>query len=126
MFNLIDDDVEIYNYADDNTILCSGKCLTDIKARLLDNVNILIGWYHENNMIVNSEKFQCIIFGNGTPLLHVILIIVVHYGIFVPMLIHLKSKKIQKRALRYVSRQMTSPYEELLQICQKSPLYIVR
>ena len=37
-----------------------------------------------------------------------------------------KVEKIQKRALRYVSRQMTSPYEELLQICQKSPLYIVR
>ena len=61
-----------------------------------------------------------------TPLLNVILIIVVHYGIFVPMLIHLKLKKIQKRALRYVSRQMTSPYEELLQISQKSPPYIVR
>ena len=62
-----------------------------------------------------------------TPLLNVILIIVVHYGIFVPMLIHLKlQKKIQKRALRYVYRQMTSPYEELLQICQMSPLYIVR
>ena len=36
-----------------------------------------------------------------------------------------KVEKIQKRALRYVFRQMTSPYEELLQICQKSPLYIV-
>ena len=34
------------------------------KAKLLDNVNRLIGWYHENNMKVNSEKFQCIIFGN--------------------------------------------------------------
>ena len=64
MFNLLDDDVEIYNYADDNTILCSGKCLTDVKAKLLDNVNRLIGWYHEHNMKVNSEKFQCIIFGN--------------------------------------------------------------
>ena len=32
IFNLIDDDVEIYNYADDNTILCSGKWLTDIKV----------------------------------------------------------------------------------------------
>ena len=161
MFNLLDDDVEIYNYADDNIILCSGKCLTDVKAKLLDNVNRLIGWYHENYMKVNSEKFQCIIFGNVddpgefiidkqsivpektvklmgihldnkltfhdhishicqkankqvnvlarlsnvlsesnkmllytcNSLLNVILIIVVHHGIFVPMLIHLKLKK---------------------------------
>ena len=62
MPNLIDDDVEIYNYADDT--ICSGKCLTDIKAKLLDNVNRLKGWYHALNIKVNSEKFQCIIFGN--------------------------------------------------------------
>ena len=48
-----------------------------------------------------------------TPLLNVILIIVVHYGIFVLMLIHLKlKKKTKKRALCYVARQMTSPYYE--------------
>ena len=192
MFNLLDDDVEIYNYADDNTILCSGKCLTDVKAKLLDNVNRLIGWYHENNMKVNSEKFQCIIFGNvddpGEFIIDkqsivpekTVKLLGIHldnkltfhdhishicqkaskqvnvlarlsnvlsesnkmllYNSFIECYFNycctlwhfcsnvdtFKVEKIQKRALRYVSRQMTSPYEELLQICQKSPLYIVR
>jgi len=31
MFDLIAENVEIYNYEEDNTILCSGKCLTNIK-----------------------------------------------------------------------------------------------
>ena len=35
-------------------------------------------------------------------------------------------EKIQKRALRYVSLDKTSTYEELLHICHKSPLYILR
>ena len=192
MFNLLDDDVEIYNYADDNTILCSGKCLTDVKAKLLDNVNRLIGWYHENNMKVNSEKFQCITFGNVDDPCEFIIdqqsivpektvtLLGIHldnkltfhdhishicqkaskqvnvlarlsnvlsesskmllYNSFIECYFNycctlwhfcsnvdtFKVEKIQKRALRYVSRQMTSPYEELLQICQKSPLYIVR
>ena len=64
MFDLIDEDVEIYNYADDNTVLCSGKYLKEIKEKLLLNVNRLISWYHANNMKINSEKFQCIVFGN--------------------------------------------------------------
>ena len=36
MFDLIDDDddVEIYDYGDDNTILNSGICLKDIKKKL--------------------------------------------------------------------------------------------
>jgi hypothetical protein len=38
----------------------------------------------------------------------------------------LKLKKIQKRALRYASLDNKSTYEQLLQICHKSPLYIIR
>ena len=33
MFYLIDDDVEICNYADDITVLCSGVCMKDIKEK---------------------------------------------------------------------------------------------
>jgi hypothetical protein len=63
MFDLIDEDVEIYNCADDNSVLCSGKCLNEIKEKVILNVNRLISWY-AYNMKINSEKFQCIVFGN--------------------------------------------------------------
>ncbi len=63
MFYDLDDGIEIYNYADDNTVLCAGYCLIDVKEKLLTNVNKLINWYEDNNMKVNSEKFQCIVFG---------------------------------------------------------------
>ncbi len=60
MFELLDSDVEIYNYADDNTIVCAGKNIGDIKVKLTSNINRLIKWYHENNMKINAEKFQCL------------------------------------------------------------------
>jgi len=64
MFEFLDDGIEIYNYADDNTVLCAGTCLDDIKHKLLTNVNKLMEWYRANHMKVNAGKFQCIVFGN--------------------------------------------------------------
>jgi len=49
MFYLIDDDVEICNYADDITVLCSGVCMKDIKeeetslSNFKQNVKLLYG-----------------------------------------------------------------------------------
>ena len=39
MFYLLGDDVEVYNYADDNTLLCSGYDYEKVKETLLKNVN---------------------------------------------------------------------------------------
>ena len=192
MFDLLDSDVEIYNYADDNTIVCAGKNLNEIKIKLTSNINRLIKWYNNNNMKINAEKFQCIVFGKVddpgefiidnhsiVPEVSVKLLglhvdnklnfnnQVSHicqkasrqinvlarlsrvlnekskmllYNSFVEcyfnyccVLWHfcsntdtVKVEKLQKRALRYVTLNVDSSYEDLLQVCDKAPLYIVR
>ena len=63
MLFILDDDVDIYNYADDNTYVCSGSDYDSVKHTLLQNVNNVISWFKNNNMKVNPDKFQCIVFG---------------------------------------------------------------
>ena len=58
------DNVEIYNYADDNTLICTGYNYDDVKNDLLSNVNEAMAWFERNHMKVNSSKFQYIVFGN--------------------------------------------------------------
>lgn len=60
---ILNDDVDLYNYADDNTLISSGYDYEDVKRRLLYNVNLLIKWFTDNYMKVNASKFQCIVFG---------------------------------------------------------------
>ena len=42
MLSIISDNIEIYNYADDNTLICSGYEYEDAKAELMLNVDIKI------------------------------------------------------------------------------------
>ena len=63
MLSIVSDTIEIYNYADDNTVICSGYEYEDIKAELMINVDKIIEWFQDNHMKVNPEKFQCIVFG---------------------------------------------------------------
>ena len=63
MLFILDDDVDIYNYADDNTFVCSGYDYDSVKHTLLQNVNNVISWFKNNNLKVNPDKFQCIVFG---------------------------------------------------------------
>ncbi len=63
MFSVLDKDVQIYNYADDNTLLYIGYDYDQVKHYLLKNVSNLMQWLSNNCMKVNSEKFQCIVFG---------------------------------------------------------------
>jgi hypothetical protein len=68
LLSLLDDDVDIYNYADDNPLLCSGYDYQETLGKLLVNVNRLMTWFDENHMKVNTEKFNFIVFGkNVTP-----------------------------------------------------------
>ena len=63
---ILDNDVDIYNiynYADDNSLVCSGYDYDDVKSKLLSNVNKVIKWFESNHMKVNEDKFQCIVFG---------------------------------------------------------------
>ena len=63
MLSLVDPDVHIYNYADDNTIMYSGYNLEDIKLKLVNNINRLILWFNNNYMKVNTSKFQYMVLG---------------------------------------------------------------
>ena len=49
--------IEVYNYADDNTFVCSGYDYESVKDKVVRNV---ITWFESNNMMVNPDKFQCL------------------------------------------------------------------
>ena len=63
MLSFISDNIEIYNYADDNTVICSGYEYEDVEAELMLNVDTIIEWFQDNHMKVNPNKCQCIVFG---------------------------------------------------------------
>ena len=63
MLFILEDDVDVYNYADDNTFVCSGYDYESVKDKLIRNVNNVITWFESNNMMVNPDKFQFIVFG---------------------------------------------------------------
>ena len=63
MLLLIDNDVNIYNYADDNTLLCSGYDYETLKDKLLHNVNKVTSWFEDNHMQINPDKFKYTVFG---------------------------------------------------------------
>ena len=63
MMFILDDDIDIYNYADDNSMLCAGSDYENVKHKLLHNVNKVVEWFQGNHMKVNPDKFQCIVFG---------------------------------------------------------------
>jgi len=51
----------VYNYADDNTLLCTGTNTDIIKTRLTHDCHTLIKWFSENKMSANPKKFQFMI-----------------------------------------------------------------
>ena len=59
----LSDNIVIYNYVDDNTVICSGYEYEDVKAELMLNVDKIIEWFQDNHMKVNPDKFQYIVFG---------------------------------------------------------------
>ena len=63
LLDIVDNDVDIYNYADDNSLVCSGHDYELVKRKLLHNVHKVTSWFELNHMRVNERKFQCIVFG---------------------------------------------------------------
>ena len=61
MLSIVSDNIEIYNYADDNTVICSGYEYKDVKSELMLNVDKIIEWFQDNHMKVNPDKCQCIV-----------------------------------------------------------------
>ena len=52
MLSIVSDNIEIYNYADDNTVICSGYEYEDVKAELMLNVDKIIEWFQDNHIKV--------------------------------------------------------------------------
>ena len=50
MMFILDDDINIYNYADDNSLLCSGSDYENVKSKLLHNVYKVVAWFQGNHM----------------------------------------------------------------------------
>ena len=111
MLFILDVDVDIYNYADDNTFVCSGydHHYDMIIHTLLQNVNNVISWLKNNNMKVNPDKFQCIVFGRKDNLgslkidIHDILPDDVKIlGLHLNFDVHISKLCKKKQAIRYV------------------------
>ena len=67
LFNLFLNDLffvklsgKIANYADDNHLYNKNECIENLKIDLVNDVNAAVTWFHENHMIANPDKFQCI------------------------------------------------------------------
>ena len=52
---------ELHNFADNNTITCSSRTLSQLIKDLQIEANKATDWFKMNNMIVNPEKFQAIL-----------------------------------------------------------------
>ena len=66
---------KIANYADDNHLSNRNECTENLKIDLVNDVNAGVTWFHENHMVANPDKFQCIILSwNG--------------GVFNPLSVH--------------------------------------
>ena len=63
MMFILDEDINIYNYDDEYSLLCSGFDYDNAKRKLLHNVNKVVVWFQGNHMKVNPDIFQCIVFG---------------------------------------------------------------
>ena len=60
---MIENQCEIYNYADDNSVCVYGKSFIDVKKQLELIASTLITWFENNHLKANPEKFQVIFFG---------------------------------------------------------------
>ncbi len=56
MLNIIDNAVDIYNYADDNSLVCSGYDYDDVKSKLSHNVQKVTSWLVNNHM---KSRIHC-------------------------------------------------------------------
>ena len=52
---------EVYNYADDNTLVYFSKTLPDLVKILEEGSNVALDWLESNEMIANPEKFNVLI-----------------------------------------------------------------
>ena len=61
---LIQDHCDIYNYADDNSIGCSGESTEEVVQKLQMVASLMLNWFDSNYLQANRNKFQFIIHNN--------------------------------------------------------------
>ena len=61
---LIQDHCDIYNYADDNSIGCSGESIEEVVQELQMVAELMLNWFDSNYLQANPNKFQFIIHNN--------------------------------------------------------------
>ena len=54
---------KICNFADDNTIYCSGSNIVHLNKTLLSEVELFIKWFENNQLVANPDKFQLMYLG---------------------------------------------------------------
>ena len=65
LFFLIADNIRIFNYADDTTIMSCDINVHIVVENLEITANVIIDWYSNNSMKVNPDKFKTMIFGEN-------------------------------------------------------------
>ena len=55
---------EIYNYADDNTVSCSGQSTDEVVKKLESVSSVMLQWFKANYLQANPDKFQLIMFNS--------------------------------------------------------------
>ena len=68
LFNVFINDIfytieNVYNYADDNVLSCSGDSLQEVATSLESSTLTALKWFENNSMKANPSKFQAIVFG---------------------------------------------------------------
>ena len=73
MYNVFSNDLllmmkkycNVFNYADDNTISCTGNTIESVKNDLALSLDVMMNWFVINGMKANPDKFQLIFFGKS-------------------------------------------------------------
>ena len=65
LFFVITNDIQMFNYADDNTIMCQDKNQNNVTVYLQDMANKMTTWFTNNSMKINPGKFNAIMFGKN-------------------------------------------------------------
>ena len=64
VFYVLDKQCNLYNYADDNTLVNSDACILSLKSKLEKSANMASHWFANNHMKSNFSKFQEMILNN--------------------------------------------------------------
>ena len=64
VFYVLDKQCNLYNYADDNTLVNSDACILSLKSKLEKSANMASHWFANNHMKSNFSKFQAMILNN--------------------------------------------------------------